>query len=76
MAYYRAVIEVLIDVQDEGEACDAIAEAVRPMLKQYADDPSATCWIDWHYAPTHPLPTQHDGTGFEYADAVYGSTRA
>jgi hypothetical protein len=67
--YYKATIEVLIEVNDGGEACDAIAEGLRPLLKAYAECPSQTAWIDWRYAPEATFPDEHDGSGFELAEA-------
>jgi hypothetical protein len=68
MAYYKATIELLLDVDGEGEACDAIAETLRPLLKEFAGPDS--CFVDWKYSSdngwfSHPKP--HSGEGFEYA---------
>lgn len=78
MAKYIATIDVLIDVPDDephkdGYACDAIAEALRPLLKTYADNPEDTAWIDWRYhgdsiGQTWPMPEEHNGEGFELAE--------
>lgn len=67
MPLYKATIEVLVDVANEDEACDAISEAIRPMLRTF--EPSSS-WIDWRYANGGlNVPYEHDGQGFEYADA-------
>lgn len=63
MALYKATIEILVDVDGEGEACDCIAESLRPLLREY--DPQSSM-IDWRYAG-HGGPDPHTGDGFEYA---------
>jgi len=65
--YYRATIEVLVDVEDEASACDAISEAIRPMLREFYEGENETNWIDWRYA-NHGDPAPHSGKGFEYAE--------
>ena len=66
MPYFKAKIEVLIEVENEAEACDAIAEAIRPMLKEFYDGEYETAWVDWRYTPNgHPEPDS--GADFEYA---------
>lgn len=67
MPYYKATVEILLEVDSEGEACDAVAEAMRPLLREFtpADQPSS-CWIDWRYAEGHPIPVPDSGDGFEY----------
>ena len=47
MKYKIAVIEILIEADDFNQASDAVAEALRPLLKKYGGE--NTCWIDWHY---------------------------
>ena len=64
MPYYMARIEVLVMVSDESEACDAIAESLRPMLQEFQRGSSL---IDWRYADAGGYPALHDGSGFEYA---------
>lgn len=66
MAYYKAQIEVLVDAENEAEACDAISEGLRPMLREFS--PTPTNWIDWRYSDSASYPVSHDGTGFEYAN--------
>ena len=54
-----------MQVDTDAEACDAIAEAIRPMLQEFKPEfPSA--WIDWRYA-RFGYPAEHSGEGFEYA---------
>lgn len=36
MAYYKATIEILVDVGCEAEACDCISETMRPLLREFA----------------------------------------
>lgn len=71
--YYIATIQVLVAADSEGEACDAMAEAIRPILRDFCPESS---WIDWRYAAYDPagcnlpgatLPAEHDGTDFERA---------
>lgn len=64
MAYYKATIEVLVDVNDETEAADAISEAMRPLLREFTPISSV---IDWKYANTNLVPSPDSGEGFEYA---------
>jgi len=47
MAYFKATIEVLMDVGCKAEACDCIAETMREHLRQYTPESSI---IDWRYA--------------------------
>lgn len=71
MAYYKATIEILIDIPDDepnpdGFAADAISETMRPLLREFANEQS--CWIDWRYAGgAEGYAEPHDGEGFEYA---------
>jgi hypothetical protein len=58
-----AKIELLLDVEDEAQACDAIAETLREQLREYSTPES--CFIDWRYAE-EGLPTPHSGEGFEF----------
>ncbi len=63
MRYYLATIQLLIEVDSQAEAEDAVAEGMRPLLQEFEPE---SCWIDWQYfLGWHPIP--HDGTGFEYA---------
>ena len=59
---YIATIEILIDVETDAEACDAIAETMRSQMK--AEAPTS-CLLDWQWAqsishaslePCHPIP--------------------
>jgi hypothetical protein len=70
MPYYMATIDVLVEVDGYGEACDALAEGMRPLLKEYAETPEFTNFIDWRYNAETPVPVPHDGSGFEYARPV------
>lgn len=64
LTYYKVTIEVLVEVDSETEACDAISETMRPLLREFAG--SDSCIIDWrHLNCDSPIP--HDGSGFEYA---------
>jgi hypothetical protein len=66
MAYHKATIEILVDVDSEAEACDAIAETLRDQLREFHP---GSCVIDWRYASADGEPHEHDGSGFEYAEA-------
>ena len=75
MAFYRATIDVLLQCDSEAEACDAVTEALWPLLKTCADEPSETAWIDWKYAgapvPTHPVAiTSDEAREFEFGESV------
>ena len=65
MAYYIARIEVLVDVDNESEACDCMNEMLRPQLKTF--DPESPV-IDWRYTDSFTYPRPHSGEGFEYAE--------
>lgn len=61
---YIATIQVLLDVETEGEACDALAEGLRPLLQTFRP-PYPSAFVDWRYTEDGgPVPA--DGTGFEY----------
>lgn len=78
--YYIATVQVLIAADSEWGACDAMAEAIRPMLREMQDDGEPqSSWIDWRYAAYDPagcnlpgatVPVPHSGAGFEYAEEV------
>src|SRR4051812_16065583 len=65
MAYFKATIEILLDVDSETDACDAISETLREQLRTFTPD---SCIIDWRYSDHETYPVMHDGSGFEYAD--------
>lgn len=65
MPYFKATIEVLVDVEDENAACDCISETMRPLLHNFCP---GSAMIDWRYADSSILPTPDDGGSFEYAD--------
>ena len=73
MPYFKATIQVLVECADQSEACDAIGEAIRPMLQEFSKEPSA--WVDWRYCHPHPIPEEislkHAAQDFEYAQAEY-----
>jgi hypothetical protein len=62
--YFKATIEVLVAADTASEACDALAEGFRPMLREFAPESS---WIDWRYSDNAGFPCEYDGDGFEYA---------
>ncbi len=43
---YVATIDILIDVETEAEAMDAVAETMRPLMKPFN---SKSCLRDWMY---------------------------
>ena len=57
--YLKAQIEVLVDVEGEAEACDMLAEMLRPHMRYFNPE---SCFIDWHYGYRW---FEHDGDGFE-----------
>jgi len=60
---YKATIQILVDVNDEPEACDCIAETMRPLLREFSRDSAI---VDWRYdSDGEPIPD--DGRGFEHA---------
>lgn len=67
MPYYLVKIDVLVEVDEQIEACDAIAETMRPNLREFAPHSSI---IDWRYSEECSVPVEHDGSGFEYAEAA------
>ena len=50
---YKATINLYLDVPSEGDACDAIAETMRPLLKRYEPD---SYFLDWRYNPGQSYP--------------------
>lgn len=67
MRYSMVTIDVLLEVEGEGEAADAISETMRPLLREFAG--AESCIIDWRYNPgASPVPEPHNGSGFEYAE--------
>ena len=47
---YKATIDVFVDVEEESEAADAIAETLREILQR--NEPMSSL-IDWHYNKFH-----------------------
>lgn len=43
---YIVTIAILVDVETEAEAIDAIAEAIRPLIKDFAP---LSCLRDWQW---------------------------
>jgi tRNA threonylcarbamoyladenosine modification (KEOPS) complex Pcc1 subunit len=64
MPYHIATIEILIDAENDAEVADAIAESLRPLLREFTPRSSV---VDWRYAPSCVMPEPHTGAGFEYA---------
>ncbi len=64
MAYHVATIEILVDVDDESEASDLIADTLREHLREFAP---GSAIIDWRYQKPNVGWQPHDGDGFEYA---------
>lgn len=60
--YYKATIEILVEVEGYGEACDCLSEALRPILKNFEPNSSV---IDWRYVVG---PEVDSGEGFEYSE--------
>jgi len=52
-AIFKATIDIYLEASAEGEACDAVAETLRPLLKRYTPD---SCILDWQYNPAHAYP--------------------
>ena len=67
--YFKATVEILLEVDEWAEGCDAINEALRPLLKSFAEvgEEDKTAFVDWRYAPNGE-PEPDTGAGFEYAD--------
>ena len=63
---FKATIEILLDAEDEAQACDALSEGIRSMLRDFSSPESL--WIDWRYADGDSLPKEHNGEGFEYQE--------
>lgn len=60
---YKATIEVLLDVANEAEAADCMAEALRPLLREFNE---GSCIVDWRYDPrTGHNPAPHDSLDLE-----------
>lgn len=70
MTYYKANIDVLIGAEDQVQACDALSEALRPILQRYVDTPDYhSAIVDWGYLAgkdgVYLYPTLYHGHGFE-----------
>lgn len=44
---YRATVELLLDVNSEAEACDAVAEILRENTRKFV---ATSCLVDWRHA--------------------------
>jgi hypothetical protein len=68
MPLFRATIEVLLEVDSEEEACDALSEGLRPLLQEFQRPGHAhdSAFVDWRYAEGHPYPASDSGSGFGY----------
>lgn len=69
MNTYVATIKVLLVANSDAEACDAMAESMRPMLQTFCDNQSNI--VDWRYAkdgigPDRITKANIKGLGFEY----------
>jgi hypothetical protein len=67
MTYFKASLELLVEADGIGDACDAVSEALRPLLRTF--EPTSSV-IDWRYADNCSVPEEHNGSGFEYADEI------
>ena len=65
---WKATVELYLDVQSEAEACDAVAEMLRPMLRHY--DPSS-CLVDWNHARQYGTPSPTPASDDEIAALEY-----
>ena len=61
---YKATIEILVEAREHAEACDAVSEAMRPLLKKYAAKPEHNSFVDWQYVAAGG-PTIEDGAEFD-----------
>jgi hypothetical protein len=50
---YIANIQLLLDVEDDASACDAVAETLREHLRKFAPD---SCIVDWRWSPSQSHP--------------------
>lgn len=62
---FKATINVFVDVDCEAEACDALSEGLRPLLRRYAEKPEDTCFVDWAYTSdgqvySYPTPATQE----------------
>jgi hypothetical protein len=48
---YIATIDILLDVDTETDAADAISEIMRPIMRQ---NNAASCLVDWCYTQDMP----------------------
>lgn len=62
---YRAVVELYFDVDNEGDACDATAEMLRPHIRALGADDS--CLIDWRYSRRENYPETVSASDLEYS---------
>jgi hypothetical protein len=55
---FKATVEIFVEVEDVGEACDAVAESLRDHLPGFSEHP--TCWVDWqHLNSAEPVLATH-----------------
>jgi hypothetical protein len=52
---YTATIKVLLDVESDGEACDAMTAILTEQLRKYAPQ---SCLVDWQYVDTGSDPKE------------------
>lgn len=57
MPLFKATVELFVDVEDHSQACDAVAEMLRPLIRAWNED---SCLIDWQYPPNTPRLARPD----------------
>jgi len=50
---YLATIDLLLDVDNETDAADAVSELMRPLVRAYVPH-STSCLVDWCYTQDMP----------------------
>jgi len=63
---YKAQVCLFIEVENDAEACDAVAEMLRDHIRRFAPE---SCLVDWRYSTelSHPVEASKD----EIADLEY-----
>lgn len=70
MTIFKATVELYLNVENEAEACDGVAEMLREHIRAFAG--SQSCLIDWRY-PREAMYSIAKATPAEVAELEYQS---
>jgi hypothetical protein len=57
---FKAMIEVLIEAESEGDAHDKIVESLLPLLRDFQEVGETSALVDWRYDIPSVLPVEID----------------